>query len=286
MTGWSGKTQVYGIFGDPVAHSLSPAMHNAAFAALGLDAVYVPFHVLPEGLPAAIAGLRALRIAGINLTVPHKEAVLPLLDEVDPLARQIGAVNTLVVRDRRLVGYNTDGLGFLQSLQQDLQLAPAGRSVLVLGAGGAARAAVFSLAGQGAQRLVIANRTRARAQQLATSVRAWVTGIHVEAVTLEDDLSRIASGCDLVVNTISAGLKDEGFQLLDWSKITASVKLFDMLYSANVMPMVRVARETGHQATDGLGMLAGQGEEAFRLWTGQPPPPGLMHDILVSRRLG
>ena len=281
----TGKSQVYGILGDPVAHSLSPLMQNQAFASLGIDAIYVPFHVLPENLPAAIEGLRALQVAGVNITLPHKEAVLPLLDEVDEQARLIGAVNTIVNRQGRLVGYNTDGLGFLQSARQELGFAPEQSRIVLLGAGGACRAAVVALAAAGAASIVIANRTRSRAEQLVSEVAARFEDTGLQACTYEDDLfSAALAEADLVVNTTSVGLHGESINIFQLENINRSAAFYDMVYSKVDTPLLRAARLQGLRAVDGLGMLAGQGEEAFLLWTGRRPDPGMMRACLMKYR--
>ncbi len=165
----SGQTRVCGVIGDPVEHSLSPVMHNAAFQALDLDYVYVAFHVPRSDLAAAIGGMRALGLRGLNVTIPHKVGVLPLLDAVDPLARQIGAVNTIVNDGGRLTGHNTDAAGFLQALVQN-KFRPESKNVVIIGAGGAARAVTLALAGRGAH-LIVLNRTPQTAADLVTRVK-------------------------------------------------------------------------------------------------------------------
>ncbi len=278
-----GKTQILGIFGDPVAHSLSPLMQNAALCELAVDAVYVPFHVRPVDLAGAVNALRALRIRGVNVTVPHKEAVLPLLDEVDPAARLIGAVNTIVNRDGRLVGYNTDGLGLLAALRDDLQFGPRGKRVLLLGAGGACRAALAALAGAGAVELRLANRNPARAEALAAGFASHFEGTTFAAFPLDDGAPPVSAVAevDLIVNTTSVGLKGEELAL-PWAAIPERARVYDMVYRREGTPLCLRARENGHQAADGLGMLAGQGEAAFRLWTGLEPPFGLMKRRLLA----
>ncbi|BCR04658.1 shikimate dehydrogenase (NADP(+)) [Desulfuromonas versatilis] len=278
-----GTTRVLGIFGDPIAHSLSPAMQNAAFGKAGIDAVYVPFHVLPGGLADAVAGLRALNILGVNVTVPHKEAVLPLLDEIDPEARLIGAVNTIVNREGRLCGYNTDGLGFLRSLAEDLQFQPAGKRVLLLGAGGACRAAVVALARAGAAALSIANRTPERGEKLVREFSDHFNGTRFAACGLEPAvLDRMAADADLVVNTAVVGLKGDSFAYFPWTALPPAACLYDMVYGPGGTALVSEGRRRGMRCADGLGMLAGQGEEAFRLWTGSLPPSGVMKNRLLA----
>ncbi|WP_321532039.1 shikimate dehydrogenase [uncultured Desulfuromonas sp.] len=268
----SGKTKVYGILGDPVQHSQSPVMQNAAFTALGIDAVYVPFHVLPEGLEEAVAGLKALQVQGVNVTVPHKEKVCAFVDRLDEEAALIGAVNTIVREGNAFVGYNTDGLGLVHSLKADLNVDVYQKNVMVLGAGGAARSAIVALAQQGVKRLTIANRTVDRAQQLVERYQGSFPGVDFLVSSLTcDALANVVSEADLIVNSTSLGLSGESFNVIPWHVVRKQSAFYDMIYSAQGTPLVQAARERGHNSCDGLGMLIAQGEAAFRLWTGKDP---------------
>ena len=272
---------VLGIFGDPVAHSRSPEMQNAALAAAGINAVYVPFHVIPERLGAAVAALRALNLRGVNVTIPHKETILPHLDELDPTARLIGAVNTVVNHDGRLVGYNTDGIGLLRALAAELQFAPAGKRVLLLGAGGACRAALVALAQAGAEWIGVSNRHRERAARLIAELSPTLAGTSFAEYSLfAGDLAAVAPGVDLLVNTSAVGLHGESFPEELIASLPLSSSVFDMVYHDEGTPLLKSARQRGLPCADGLGMLAGQGEEAFRLWLGQPPPAQVMRRCL------
>jgi len=282
-----GSSRVLGIFGDPVAHSLSPLMQNAALQQAGIDAVYVPFHVRPAQLASAVAAIRSLGLWGVNVTVPHKEQVTSFLDAVDPEARLIGAVNTIVNRDGALVGYNTDGLGMLRSLAEDLQFDPAGRRILLLGAGGACRAAVVALARAGAAWIGIANRTRSRAEALVAEFSQALPGTTLAALGLDAaELAAVLPQVDLLANTSAAGLKGEGGIDLPWLCLPPEVPVYDMVYGKDGTPLLLTARARGHRTADGLGMLAGQGEEAFFLWTGQRPPFGVMKRRLLAECYG
>ncbi len=277
----SGNSRVYGIFGDPVSHSLSPVMQNLAMKAAGLDAVYVPFHVTPQNLVSAVDGMRALQIGGVNITLPHKQHVLPLLDRVDEDAELIGAVNTVVHRDTELIGYNTDALGFIRSLREDVDFLPNNKSILLLGAGGACRAAAVALLRSGVSEIGIVNRNRERAEQLVNRISPTFPDQRLKVYGLGDagyvaDLQRV----DLVVNTTSIGLNGEDIPFCPLSKIKASASIYDMVYLRVETPFVRAARSRGLVAADGLGMLAGQGEEAFFLWFGIRPEKGLMKNCL------
>lgn len=280
-----GTTGILGIFGDPVAHSLSPAMQNAALRSCGIDAVYVPFHVRPQHLEGAVAAIRSLDIRGVNVTVPHKEEICRYLDTIDAEARLIGAVNTIVNRQGTLTGYNTDGLGLLRSLEEDFGFRPEGRRILLLGAGGACRAALAALARAGAAWIGVANRTRSRAETLVREFESKLVGTtfaSFSSLNLEAEaLAAVFPGIDLVVNTSSVGLKGEAFAALPLAALNPRASVYDMVYLPGGTPLLRTARDLGHRAADGTGMLAAQGEEAFRLWTGVSPPPGEMRTTVL-----
>lgn len=280
----SGTFRVYGILGDPVSHSLSPIMQNAAIKAAGIDAVYLPFHVVPDRLAAAVEGIRALQIGGVNVTLPHKQQIIPLLDRVDEDAALIGAVNTVVNRNGILTGYNTDSIGFIRSLREDIGFDPAGKSVLLFGAGGACRAAVVALLRAGVNSLFIVNRSRERAERLSREVVSVFPDRTINChglgnIDYLEDLGMV----DLVVNTTSIGLNGEKISFCPMAKIKASASVYDMVYSTAETPFVCAAKARQLVAADGTGMLAGQGEEAFSLWFDIRPGEGLMRDCL--RRL-
>lgn len=283
-----GTTAVYGIIGDPVAHSLSPLMQNAAFAAARIDAVYVPFRVSAAALAVAVRGLQGLGIRGVNVTIPHKEAVLPFLDVVDDTARQIGAVNTVVNRDDKLIGYNTDAGGFLAALATDLDFSPRGRRILLLGAGGACRAAAVALARGGASHVVIANRSPDRSIALAVEfAHAFPSTVFAGCGLELEALRPCLEQTELLVNTSAVGLHGEAFPPQVLERLAPAAAVFDMVYRpGGTTPLVTMARAAGRDATDGLAMLAGQGELAFGLWTGTTPPLGAMKKSLLSECLG
>ena len=279
--GISGRSRVYGILGDPVDHSASPAMQNAALAAAGLDAVYVPFHVRPADLPAAVEGLRAAGVAGLNVTVPHKEAVVALLDELRPRARACGAVNTIVRTRRGLAGDNTDGAGFLAALAE-AGYRVRGADVLLIGAGGSARSLAHALVRAGCGSLLIANRTPARARALVRTLasgRAAADGL--EALRDRPGLG----GFGLIVNCTSTGLRKTAPPLL-FTATRPDALCCDLLYGRTPAPFLRRARAAGRRTMDGRGMLLHQGALAFELWTGRPAPLAAMRRALgrVLRR--
>lgn len=273
------STGLVALMGCPVEHSLSPLMQNAAFAAAGLDLVYLAFAVTPSGLPAALAGLKALGFRGANVTVPHKEAVIKYLDAVEPTAARIGAVNTIVNEGGRLTGYNTDASGFLRSLQE-AGFDPAGKKAVILGAGGAARAVAFALAGAGCTGLTIANRTLERAGHLAAALAGL--SVLVKACALEEEeLRPRVEEADLVVNATSAGMAPmEGAVPLPAAWLHAGQWVYDLVYNPLETRFLRDARQRGCRAISGLGMLLYQGAAAFTLWTGKPAPVEVMGEAL------
>jgi shikimate dehydrogenase len=283
MAPLTGKSTVAGIIGWPVAHSLSPAMHNAAFASLGLDWVYVPFPVAPERLERGVAGLASLGVAGFNVTIPHKVAILPLLDRISPEAELIGAVNTVAIRDGLLTGYNTDGIGLIAALSAKLGFSARGRAVLVLGAGGAARSAVAALAGAGAARIAVVNRSAGNGEMLVRSISGRLPSCELSAHPLEQlgDPSFLG-GVDLVVNTTSVGMKGDSVPGLELSRLRSGGAVYDMVYAPPVTPLLAEAGRLGIPAANGIGMLVAQGEAAFRIWTGMEPPPGCMEGALAA----
>ena len=279
----TGKTKVLGIIGYPVAHSLSPLMQNAALKALGLDYIYVPFAVEPQNLSVAVNGMRALGVHGFNVTIPHKTAIIPLLDRVSPEAELSGAVNTVCREDGLLVGYNTDGTGFIKSLADDLGFNPDSAKILILGAGGAARGAVAALCEAGVTKIIVANRTREKGEALIDSFRESYFQVQF-ALSSQDtgELSEYLQEANLIVNTTSVGMNGSSFTGLEVNAFLPDAKVYDMVYSPPETPLLVAARGRNLACSNGLGMLAAQGEAAFSLWTGMDPPAGLMRKMLSA----
>lgn len=258
----SATTRLAGVIGDPIRHSLSPALHNAAFRALDLDWAFLAFEV-PEGeADGAIAGVRALGIDGLSVTKPHKAAVVPLMDRLSPTAERLGAVNAVVRRGTELVGENTDGQGFLDALRVDHGFDPAGRRCVIRGAGGAGRAVILALAGAGATDIVVvAGRSVEKAE-----AGAALAGPAGRVGKVEE-----AADADLVVNATSLGMAGEPAQaVVDPALLGAGQLVVDLVYPFT--PFVEAARLRGATAVNGLGMLVHQAGHAFRLWTGEPAP--------------
>jgi shikimate dehydrogenase len=261
MTALSGHTRLAAVIGDPIRHSLSPAIFNAAFAEVGLDWAYLAFEVAPDATAGALDAVRVLGIAGLSVTMPHKSATASMVDELSDAARRLGAVNCVVLDGRRLVGHNTDGAGFVASLVHDAGFDPAGRRCVVLGAGGAARAVVLALATSGAADVVVVNRTPDRAASTAALAGA------VGRVGTVDDLA--AAG--LAVNATSVGMGGEGCPV-DPDRLDPRHLVADLVYHPVVTPLLDGARSRGASVLDGVGMLVRQGAIAFELWTGRPAP--------------
>ena len=279
-------TATYGILGWPVEHSRSPAMHNAAFKAKGIDAVYVRFPVHPDHVGEAVRGLRALGIRGANVTVPHKEAVIPYLDDLSRDARAMGAVNTIVLEREQLIGHNTDAPGLARSLEE-AKVPLDGARVVVLGAGGAARAAVVGLAQRGASHVVIAARRKSQSELLREQL-ASACKCPLDAITLEREaLAEAFREATLVVQSTSATLATSP----DATAFAASLPLDVLRRDATVMDLVYKPRETavlarakaaGVRTVDGLGMLLHQGALAFELWTHLHAPLPVMLSVLEA----
>lgn len=267
------KTKVVALLGYPVGHSFSPTMHNAAFEQLGLNYRYVAFEVKPEMLREAVDGIRALGLAGVNVTVPHKENVMQYLDDVDPEASFIGAVNTVVNNNGRLKGYNTDGRGFMRSLEEE-GISVEGKKILIAGSGGAARAIGYYLSEKAAElSLFDVIREKADALAGALSKRGKVRSI--------DSLEGALSEVDVAINATPVGLKEDDPFPFDLSKVKPEQVVGDLIYRET--PLLREAAKKGCRTFNGLGMLIWQGALAFELWTGEVPPYQIMRKALMSK---
>ncbi len=277
------QTTLVGVMGWPVAHSLSPVMHNAAFDALGLNWQYLAFPVPPAQVGAAVAGLKALGFRGANVTVPHKEAVIPHLDEIPPHVRQFGAVNTLIInRDPEghctVTGENTDVQGFVHALRQG-GFEPDGSRVLVVGAGGAARGVIYGLCRAGARAITVLNRTPRRATQLIADLRIQTTSTFLHAAPLTPkELARQAADCDLLINATTVGMWPHTDASIwpDDLPLPSHLTVCDLVYRPLRTRLLRQAEAAGVPTIDGLGMLIGQGALSFAMWTGQHPPEDVM----------
>jgi len=265
------KTKICMVIGDPVEHSLSPRMHNAGYEALHIDGhyVYVGCHVDVNHIEDFVKGIRAMGIRGVSCTLPHKLAVMPYLDEIDDIAQKIGAVNTIVNENGKLIGSNTDWLGILEPLQQVTDLP--GKRVAVLGAGGAARAAAYAVTSQHAN-LMIFNRTKEKAEKLASEFDGKAYAL--------DDYEAIKSA-DIIINTTSVGLKNENETPLPKKYIIKNHIVFDVVYSAHPTQIITDAKEKEAKTITGIEMLLHQGFAQFNLFTGHDAPKDAMRKALV-----
>ena len=276
--GVSGLESALGVIGSPIGHSMSPAFQQAALDHLGIGAAYLAYDVAPEDVGQFVAGLRKPGVMGINITAPHKGAVIPFLDELDDWAAAAGAVNTIVNREGRLTGHNTDGAGFLRSLEVEAGFFPESRRALVLGAGGSARAVVLALSRDRVGSLTIANRTASRAGDLAALARR--NGAASSAIGLEREvLSAAAREADLIVNCTSVGMvrgPDENGSVLGREQIPPTALVNDLVYNPAETPLLREAQAAGAKVLGGIYMLVYQGASSFEMWTGQPAPVPVM----------
>ena len=273
-----------GIIGYPIGHSISPPFQQAGLDHLAIDCRYLPYEVQPGQVADFVASLRSDAVRGINVTVPYKEAVMPFLDEIDEWAAEAGAVNTIVNQEGRLTGYNTDGYGFLRALRESAGLDPAGKRVLILGAGGSARGVVQALLRAGVAEITVANRTLIRAEALADlAANRNVPAIAVELKVLQSD--GIPDTTDLIVNCTSLGMHhgpDEDASPLPAHRIPGSALVYDLVYNPMLTPLLREANTAGAPTLGGISMLVYQGAASFELWLERPAPVSVMMDAAMA----
>lgn len=283
----NGKTRLLGVVGHPIGHSLSPRMHNAAFAASGRNYAYVAMDVRPEDLKEAVRGLVALGFKGFNVTMPHKEEIIPLLDDVEESARLAGAVNTVVVEDGSLRGLNTDGSGFLRACEES-GIDFGGKRVLVLGAGGAAAAIAASVLGEGAMEVGISNRSHARAERLAARLHQAYPSTRIRLYpspgaedTPTETFTEAFAGVEVLVNATYLGMGDEDPLPVPEELLRPDLAVCDAVYRPDgETRLIRAARSLGAQTVSGERMLLYQGVEAQRVWTGLEPDVNVMSRAL------
>lgn len=264
----SGKTRVAGLIGYPARYSLSPALHGAAYKALGLDIVYVVFPVQPQHVALSVEAMRALDLVGLSVTIPHKHSVISVLDQVAPEAQRLRAVNCIAREGDRLVGHNTDGLGFIHSLVEDNGFDPAGKRAVVIGAGGAARAVICGLADAGATDVAVLNRSRESAER-AVDLAGSVARLGSEA-----DLAE----ADLVVNATPVGMEGAlGDEIpIPVDAIGPGQLVIDLIYHPSRTALLQQCAALGADTANGLGMLTHQAAEQVEIWTGMRPPIDVM----------
>lgn len=282
----SGYTRLVGLLGYPVRHSYSPHMHNAAFQHLGLDYVYLVFEVNDDNLKEAIAAMRTLDVVGFNVTMPNKQNVIPLLDEVSEEARLIGSVNTVVNRDGKLIGYNTDGKGYVMALR-DEGISPEGKSVVIAGAGGASRSVAIQLALDGAKEITILNRTLDAAEEIVNIIKENIPACKATAAGYNDEkLKEQLKETDLFINCTSLGMHphEDKSIISNPDMLHPDLIVSDVIYSPPKTKLLEMAEKVGCKTLNGLGMMIGQGALAFKIWTGEDMPTDYIKEIIFSNK--
>jgi shikimate dehydrogenase len=274
-------TRLCAVLGAPIRHSASPAMHNAAFAALGLDWRYLAFEVDSKNLRAAIAGAKAMGFAGLNLTVPHKLLAIEMMDALDESAKIWGAINTIRFDEKGATGFNTDADGLANSLREDLGIELHGAKVLLLGAGGAGRTAALKLASENVAELFLVNRTPSKTGEIANEIKKRFPSVRVTVGLPKADV-------DLILNATSLGLKTDDVSPLDEKRFSLKQTraVYDMIYRPAETALLKAAKAAGCQTANGLGMLLHQGAKAFEIWTGKPVPLDVMRRALEQNIYG
>jgi shikimate dehydrogenase len=273
------NTLLFGVIGNPIRHSKSPIMMNRAFRETGINGVYTAFHVASDRIGDFAAGVRAMGIRGVNVTIPHKLDIMSVLDEIDASAQAIGAVNTIVNDAGRLIGYNTDGIGYVRSLKEEAERELAGKRIVVLGAGGAARGIIYALASENPARITIANRSVDRAKELADSLQ---NKVDIEAISNEE-LQTACQQADIVINTTSVGMFPQTEETpIDASWLKPGAVASDLIYNPLKTKFLQQAEQRGCRIHGGLGMFIYQGAYAFEYWTGQPAPAAAMRETVLA----
>jgi len=279
----------FGLFGHPVKHSLSPVMHGASFQSLGLRAEYVCFDVPPEELAARLEACRREGFDGLNVTIPHKEAAVPLMGRLDPSARLFGAVNTVRFDAKGCTGFNTDATGFLTDLKGSRDVTPEGRRVLILGCGGAGRALAIACAREGALGIGLADLIASKAEVVAEEIKVRLPDAvsQLDVLSAESEVwTRYSRECDLIVHCTSAGLHANDAPPLPPEAFHEGQLLYDLVYTSRVTPTMRSAQTAGADALNGAGMLVHQGAAAFTIWTGLEADTAAMRAALEARIYG
>ncbi|MBI4858176.1 MAG: shikimate dehydrogenase [Acetobacterium woodii] len=276
------NTKIYAVIGDPIAQSLSPQLHNGLFETIGVDALYLPIGVKAEDLEKLVDGFRLMNFGGFNITKPHKMEVMKYLDGLDPLAEKIGAVNTVVYQDGKMIGYNTDGFGFIKSIENKIgDILKEDLTILILGCGGAVKSVAMALADWGIKKVIIANRTVEKAEELANQINESWPG-KAQAISMEvSALEKAVNQSVVIANGTSLGMADTIDQTpLPKNLMKKDLLVYDMIYSPPVTQFMNDASAVGAQTVNGLEMLLYQGLLAFELWTNVFPDPELGMKLL------
>lgn len=272
--------KIYGILGFPAEHSLSPLMHNAAFSHLKIDAEYKIFEKKPEEAEGFIRLLAENNIAGLNITVPYKEKIVPFLSSISEEAKLIGAVNTIKVSGNKLEGFNTDGAGFLKHLTEDLKFNPENKTIAILGAGGASRAISVYLAKANPKIISIYDIDKTKLLALVNHLKANFKNIEIKSANSAQELNIAA--VDLLVNATPIGMKETDPCLVDGNLINRNMLVYDLIYNPKETKLLKLAEEKGAKISNGLGMLLYQGVLAFEIWTGEIAPVEVMRKAIIQ----
>lgn len=270
--------KLFGVLGNPIKHSMSPLIHNDAFEKYSIGGVYLPFCVEDTDLQQAVQGLKALGAGGFNVTVPFKSRIIPYIDVLDDFAREVGAVNTVVNRDGRLYGYNTDGPGFIKGLLS-ITAQIDDKNVLIIGAGGAARGIYFALAKTGVAKLDLANRTVSSAEQLLSDYQGTISSSAISLREAESSLGQY----DIIIQTTSVGLADLNESPLSLGKLSQNAIVCDIIYNPLETKILKEAKERGNKIQNGVDMFVNQGALAFELWTGIMPDTERMKQLVLQQ---
>ena len=270
----SGKTRLKGLLGHPISHSLSPKMHNSAFANLGLEYAYLTFDTKEDNLEDVVAAMRALNVKGFNVTMPNKKNILNLLDEVTPEAQMIGSINTVLNENGRLIGYNTDGKGYVRSLVEK-GVSIEGKRIVMAGAGGAARSVAIQLAVDGAKEMVILNRSLEKAEDICNVIQKNISTCKTEALQLEENiLKEKLKETDIFINSTALGMHphEDKSVISNPDMLHHNLIVTDLIYKPSKTKLLQMAEQAGCKVINGLGMMIWQGAEAFKIWTGVDMP--------------
>jgi shikimate dehydrogenase len=272
MRNLSIHTKLVVLFGTPLGHTLSPAMHNQLFEKLNLDYLYLPVEVSTGDLKTVYAGLRKMNVVGFNVTIPHKLTIIDLLDRLDPLAEVIGAVNTICIREGRSIGYNTDGEGFIKYLEATLDATIENKRIFILGSGGASRGISMTMASRGAAKIYLCNRTTSKAEALATEINARIRPCAEAIPQATGEMHKALAECDILINATSVGMQPHDDDMpIEADLLRPDLVVADLVYTPLMTRLLSTAEKAGCAIVKGHGMLVHQGALGFKLWTGVEP---------------
>jgi shikimate dehydrogenase len=278
------KKDVYALIGDPVSHSASSSMHNAAFSALNIPAVYLILKVVSLNLKEAIKGIKALNIKGVNVTIPHKETCIEFLDHIDKQTKQIQAVNTILNEEGKLTGFNTDSDGFVDSLIKNARISPKGKKIFIMGAGGAARAVSFGLCKNKAEHITLVDIQREKARKLKSSLDKYYPQCKISTISYRDNdkLRKDIESSSIFINATGVGLKSDDPIVINPDFLHKGLLVCDLIYNPPLTKLLKTAKDKGIKTLNGEGMLLYQGIRSFQIWTKKQPPEDIMKKALQA----